>query len=363
MSELDPRIRGGVPSPEVGGDHFMDSGHFMSGLTEGRGRLLAFGFAGSGAMLGGAIAANVAPASEPVPTATQTININKTTIKVPGEAAVDFASSSVKIVANERSVSKAEYKADLEAGNCDFLTSEEMVEAGVKTAGHTGEEYDSRPSHLCDGDGDGDYDYRGECGNAVTVSTPSPAEAKANLWVNSLNKFKAKVRSVALAIDTEYCKVGESYSLSYARAKAVAYGKLVVKAGGGSKINVSQLGNKMSKFATSVKRRAFAKLNSKTTAVALAQAHCEDMGGEVVPPSEVPPTKVGIDGPGSGNGGQEGGTGSGGSGNTSPNSIACYDTATQNDGDQNPNTAGAPMWGTAKDQFDNCVGPAEPAIN
>jgi hypothetical protein len=83
---------------------------------------------------------------------------------------------------------------------------------------------------------------------------------------------------------------------------------------------------------------------------------------EIPPESQIPP-KDGTPGAGEGTPGQPGGGGSGGDGNTSPNSVACYDPYTQGDGDQNPNTGGAPMWGTGKDQYDGCIGPAEPAVN
>jgi hypothetical protein len=82
---------------------------------------------------------------------------------------------------------------------------------------------------------------------------------------------------------------------------------------------------------------------------------------EETQPAEVCHPKDGTQGPGAGTPGQPGGPGAGGQPNPSQNSIACYDIATSTDGDMNPDTEGAPMWGTAKDQNDNCVGPATAA--
>ena len=73
--------------------------------------------------------------------------------------------------------------------------------------------------------------------------------------------------------------------------------------------------------------------------------------------------KDGTQGPGTGTPGQPGGPGAGGEPSPSPNTVACYDPNTITDGDMNPNTEGATMWGTAADQNDYCIGPADPAVS
>lgn len=71
--------------------------------------------------------------------------------------------------------------------------------------------------------------------------------------------------------------------------------------------------------------------------------------------------KDGTPGAGTGIPTQPGGPGSPGDPSPSPNTVACYDPATSTDGDMNPATEGALMWGTAADQNDYCIGQADPA--
>lgn len=228
--------------------------------------------------LGAGATAASAETATATPTITTTVEIG-----IAGSRQTVESASAVRIVGNARSISRARFEKDKRAGKCDKLTSKQVIAKGIKTQGYRGSgrkfEYENRPSTMCDSDGDGDYDYRGECGNAAKGGRANPLKAMANLWVNNYNNAKASVRAKAVATALAFCKTANTYAAAYGHGEGEASGSIKVS-------TFQKAKGKLQSLVTRKKVQAEGKASAKASAS--ASVVCIELGGTIVPPSEVP---------------------------------------------------------------------------
>lgn len=193
-----------------------------------------------------------------------------------------------KVYANVRSVSKAEIRKLERQGNCDRLSSKQVIKLGIKTKGYNGSgkgyALENRPSTMCDRNGDGKYDVRGDCGNAAIQGKAQPNKAKSNIWVNNFNKASVKLRSNVTVSARSGCRIsvpgGEVYADSTGSASTKASVSVKMR-------NATQAHGKVLR---SVKTRQVASIAAslRTKATAEANAACISKGGNVPPPPPPP---------------------------------------------------------------------------
>lgn len=330
----------------------------MAGTSLGRKVLgTAVGLAGAGMAVGPTMAAAESGSS------TTSIVNTETGVSSYGAHAwqKDGDHDHVTVMGNHRIVSKAKIKQMEANGDCQTFNGKKVK---IYTEGHntsgTAFGRDKRTSEFCrtdqDFNGDGKADWvRARCGNAAIIGVTPAGALEEVLWLGGKGKFRVDVHSKATAEATCTTPDGTASASAQGFGEASAHG--FVKLHGGIKLRVEQAqGAVDAAIDASVNGTVSGHAGAKSKAFAIADAHCNEQVGSTPSTPQTPP-KDGSQGPGTPNDGP----GSGGTGNTSQNTVACYDIATSTDGDMNPATEGAPMWGTAKDQNDNCIGPATAA--
>jgi hypothetical protein len=350
-------MRNGIDQdPSAMGNMGYESGAAVAAggnlMFAGANKKLALGLIGAN-IVGAALPATVGASGEADAT-------HRTTVHVAGDkvAAESFSKSKVKVIADHRTVTKAQVRKDKRAGNCEYFTAKEIVKEGVRSEGRvyrTGFDVENRASTLCDSDGDGEWDYRAECGNAVKDTKPRPKRAKQVIRVKNFKNAKAVVKDVAVAEETAECKTENTSATSYARAKAVAKGRIKMKH------VMKTKGKALNKLINKVRGRAELKASAK--AIAKADAECRESVETTVPPTKTPPKEQPKDGtPGAGEGtpGQPGGGGAGGDPGNTEEGVICRDADDKQNGDGNERTKDELMYGREVDQNGYCVGIAEP---
>ncbi len=220
--------------------------------------------------------------------------ILSTTIHIGKSKTSAESFSRAAVIANLRTVSKAEIREAQQEGRCKFFTAREAIEAGIYTQGYQGSggSYapENRPTTLCDTDENGEFDTRAECGNAAEIRAPAPEKAKSTIWVNNWNKAKLLVQAKATAKAKAECRTTDTYAYAegFGRGKASAWTRIkqIVKAKGKIK------GNGLNKIITNVEGAAAGSAYAK--AKAAAEAKCQESVSQAqaspTPTPEQPPT-------------------------------------------------------------------------